>query len=412
MKKTLEIVAVNVVVLVVILELIGLGVYLVKQGALFYGHDSPVPQPLEFNDAPGAQLTNKRFHPYFGYTFKPGMGNTNNHGFDSPHDFPFEKINPDQYIIGIFGGSVAEDFYVDGRERLTERLKANPFFADKEIVYLNFALGGYKQPQQLQILTYFLGTGQELDMAINIDGFNELIFCANNNRLNLDIAMPSAQHFLPMRDLMDSRSMTAERMDSIAGIQRYKRKYNRNLERMKTTPFAAMYLFYSAYNRFLHGKYTRETLRFDKTIKPAKVTDSMVNVTHAGGIQDELLLMERIAEFWACGSKAMNRAMQGKGKYFHFLQPNQYYSQKPFTGEEKKNALIQQTAYNYLVPKGYPVLEKYLEQLKQDGIDVFSAVTLFDAVKETVFIDNCCHFNRFGHEKFAGFIAKNILKGF
>lgn len=412
MKKTLKILVINIVVLIVVLEVIGLGVYLVKQGALFYGHDSPVPEPLEFNNDPGAQLTNKRFHPFFGYTFKPEMGNTNNHGFDSPYDFPFETISPNQYVIGIFGGSVAEDFYVDGRERLTQKLKTHPFFADKEIVYLNFALGGYKQPQQLQILTYFLGSGQQMDMVINIDGFNELIFCANNNRLNLDIAMPSAQHFLPMRDLMDSRSMTNERLEIIANIQRYKRKYNQNLERMKKTPFACMYLFYSAYNRFLHGKYTRETLRFDKSIKPAKATDSLVNVTYADGINDELLLMERIARFWARCSTSMNRVLGDKGKYFHFLQPNQYFSHKPFSDEEKKTALIEQTAYNYLVPKGYPVLLKYLERLVQQGIHAYSAVEIFDSADETIYIDNCCHFNPAGHQRFADFIAANILKAF
>jgi hypothetical protein len=414
LKKVLKITVINIVVLVLVLEVLGLVIYFFKKGAFFYAHKRDVPALLEFDETPGAQLTNKRFHPFFGYTFKAGLKNTNNYGFDSPYDFPFEKISPNQYIIGIFGGSVAEDFYEEGRERLTERLKAHPFFADKEIIYLNFALGGYKQPQQMQILTYFLGAGQQIDMAINIDGFNEMIFCSNNNRLNVDIGMPSAQHFLPMRDLMDARSMTVEKMEVIANIQRYKRKYNAGVDTLKNTPFASIYMIYSAYSRFLHGKYQRETVRFDRLIKPApsKAVDSLVNLKTTPGISDERLLMERIVSFWARCSGMMNRVMQGRGRYFHFLQPNQYYSQKVFTPEEQKTAISEQSPYNYLVKQGYPLLLKKQEQLKQEGLNVFSAATLFDGVKETMFIDNCCHFNRSGHEKFADFVANRIQDSF
>jgi len=42
----------------------------------------------------------------------------NNHGFYSLYDYPMLKCDEDQYIIGIFGVSVALWTYVVGRERL------------------------------------------------------------------------------------------------------------------------------------------------------------------------------------------------------------------------------------------------------------------------------------------------------
>jgi len=50
---------------------------------------------------------------------------------------------------------------------------------------------GFKQPQQLQVLTYFLSVGQEFDMVVNIDGFNDVVWALNNNASGLDISIPT-----------------------------------------------------------------------------------------------------------------------------------------------------------------------------------------------------------------------------
>jgi hypothetical protein len=110
----------------------------------------------------------------------------------------------------------------------------------------------------------------------------------------------------------------------------------------------------------------------------------------------------------------MNSMMAGGlssgGRYFHFLQPNQYYSGKVFTGKEQRDALGEGSVYEGLVKKGYPVLEKVVGVLRQNGVKAFSAVRIFDKVKESVFIDQCCHFNRLGNELLADFTADCILK--
>jgi hypothetical protein len=68
------------------------------------------------------------------------------------------------------------------------------------------------------------------------------------------------------------------------------------------------------------------------------------------------------------------------------------------------------SVYQELVKKGYPVLEKVVAVLRQNGVKAFSAVGIFDKVKEAVYIDQCCHFNRLGNELFADYMADCLLK--
>ncbi len=424
-KSILKLIIINIVVFAAMLEIIAAAVYLFKYKTFFYTHTNA---PLEFAiGAPGepgldqraeqlSQLTDKRFHPFFGYTHQVSSNGTNNYGFYCPYDYPFKKEKPNQYIIGIFGGSVANGFYDDGVERLTMRLKQHSFFADKEIIYLNFALGGYKQPQQLEALAYFLTIGQELDMVLNIDGFNEIVFCFNNNRLNVDIAMPSAQHFLPMKDLIDSRTMTAEQLDTIAKIQDYKKRFSAVIEKLKRTKSAALYLGYASYGKFLYKQYRSELVHFDnliKTVKPGAET-SIINIKYTPATGSEPVLMAQVATLWYRSSYMMNSMAAGGltagGTYFHFLQPNQYFSGKVFTAKEQREAVDNGSVYQELVKKGYPVLEKVVAVLRQNGVKAFSAVGIFDKVKEAVYIDQCCHFNRLGNELFADYMADCLLK--
>ena len=422
LRNILKLLIVNVIVFAVLLEIISAAIYSFRYKSFFYTHPNI---PFEFAAVePGTgnqeeqltQLTDKRFHPFFGYTHHANSSGTNNYGFYCPYNYPLKREKKNWYIIGIFGASVANDFYVDGTERLTERLMQHPFFADKEIIYLNYSLGGYMQPQQLQVLTYFLSIGQELDMVLNIDGFNEVVFSFNNNRLNVDIAMPSAQHFLPLKDLMDSRTMTGEKLDSIWKIQNYKKGFTRMAEKLKHTKSAAVYLAYASYGKYLYMKYRAELVRFDGLIKAAKpgAEDSIINIKYTPDMKNEPVLLAQVTTLWYRSSFMMNtvmsRGMVNNGQYFHFLQPNQYYSKKTFTGDEQRNALDDGLPYSSLVKKGYPVFEKAVAVLQQNHVNAFSAVGIFDKVKETVYMDKCCHFNRKGNEIFADFIAESILK--
>ncbi|MCP5107338.1 MAG: hypothetical protein GY950_28385 [bacterium] len=418
----LKLILINGLIFVVLLEVIALVIYFVNHKAFFYTHDKKGLESVDFQTGGTedrlSKLTNKRFHPFFGYTHQTGSKQTNNYGFYCPHDFPLKREQANWYIIGIFGGSVANGFYQEGREQLTRQLQKNPAFAGKEIFYLNFALGGYKQPQQVQILSYFLAVGQQLDMVINIDGFNEVVYCFNNSRLNVDIGMPSAQHFLPMKDLMDRGTVTGEKLETIWTIRQLKKNINRIDKKLKHGFAASLHLIRSAYGNYLYKKYRRELVRFDQQIKPAKpgTGDSIVNIKYTPAVTNELMLSAKVATLWYRTSFIMNAVMTAgidgtasAGRYFHILQPNQYYSNKTFTAEEKENALDASLPYNVLAKKVYPVLLKAVAALQKNHVKAYSAVGIFDKVTDTVYIDRCCHFNRRGNELLADFIAARIL---
>lgn len=119
-------------------------------------------------------------HPYFGFRLTErwaGLKNSyppNNHGFRSRVDYPYEK-KPGEYVIGVFGGSVAQFFTEEmstSEVFQNELRKRIPRLRDKKIVLLNFALGGGKQPQQFIISTFFHDT---VDFVMNLEGFSELV---------------------------------------------------------------------------------------------------------------------------------------------------------------------------------------------------------------------------------------------
>lgn len=64
------------------------------------------------------------------------------------------------------------------------------------MVLLNFAQGGFKQPQQLLTMTYFLALGQESDFIINLNGVNEIVLAHINHSRGLHAVMPSSHHLV------------------------------------------------------------------------------------------------------------------------------------------------------------------------------------------------------------------------
>ena len=81
---------------------------------------------------------------------------------------------------------------------LAKALQPLPQFQSKEIVILKFANPAHKQPQQLLTLNYYLSIGQELDMVINIDGFNELAVSYLNNKAGIEVSMPNGIIVAPL----------------------------------------------------------------------------------------------------------------------------------------------------------------------------------------------------------------------
>src|SRR4030095_7843852 len=240
-KPAVRVILVNVVLFCVLAEIAGLSFHYAETGQLFYLHRPTyelIPETAQ------GEITADRLNPYFGPSHKAGQPfdfpselredgtpppsrpmATNNFGFDSPYQYPIVKSNR-EFIIGIFGGSVSVFFCLAGVDHLVADLQRHEFFKDRTIVLLCMAHEGYKQPQQLLVLSYFLSIGQTFDLVVNIDGFNEVALSSYNNQRGLDISMPSAMHLDPLVNLVNQTTLTPEKLQSLAAIGRYKERIN------------------------------------------------------------------------------------------------------------------------------------------------------------------------------------------
>lgn len=393
-----------------VVELFSLAYFAMTEGGLFYTIERSAPDLTGVEVAPGVG-SEQRLHPYFGFviTTKPTQ-DVNNHGFAAaPHDYPFVRQNQDQVLIGVFGGSVAAGFVRDGQERLIERLQQDPAFQGKEIVLLSFAQGGYKQPQQLLTLDYYLTIGQELDMVINLDGFNEVALSSRNNTFGMDISMPSSDHMMALVNLVDQSTLSDDRIAALARIMAGKAQLERIGQRVGNARLASTWFLWQQILRIRSASLAKERVAF-QNLPPIRRDQSVMAVYPPREELSGDKLYQRIAEEWANASIMMHAQLASRNiPYYHFLQPNQYDSNKRFSPKELSTALTDDHPYRGGVEQGYPWLLDQTERLRQADVNFYSALAIFDDVASTLYIDDCCHFNVLGNEILADFIADAIL---
>ncbi|MCU0540710.1 MAG: hypothetical protein MUE44_00810 [Oscillatoriaceae cyanobacterium Prado104] len=424
-KNLSVLIAVNLAIAFVCLEAISLAFYFVNQKQFFYTRGKTQEKIVEEIDRAGIRLDEsivERLHPFFGYVLKQGAFTNeklklkvNRHGFFSLYEYPFVKTNKNQFIIGVFGGSVANNFAVDEyvTQRLSKKLKSYPEFANKEIVVLNFGNGGYKQPQQLLILNYFLALGQEFDLVINLDGFNEVALSNLNNKAQLDIGMPSVQHLQPLTGLANN-NLSPELMGSIVQISETKKQLKAAVDKLQNCSIALCHAVTSLQVRQLVSSYQQAVVKYDKQVKESNsdANSGIFYIPKADSVLADAAAFDKMAAMWYESSVSMNQILSSrKIPYFHFIQPNQYYpTKRVFTDKEKEIAISKDSPYIAGVKQGYPVLLSKVGDLRKAGVNIFSAVNILDNTKETVYKDACCHYNSVGDEILANYVSSSIVQ--
>jgi len=281
-------------------------------------------------------------------------------------------------------------------------------------VVLNFGNGGYKQPQQLLILNYFLALGQELDLVINIDGFNEVALSNLNNKADVEIGMPSVQHIKPLAGLANN-NLPPEAMSSIVEINETKKQLKAGIDKLQTCPLALCHAVTSLQVQQLVKNYQQAVVKYDSQVKKSnldKANSSIVYIPKADSVFEDAAAFDKMASIWSQSSIGMNQILSSrKIKYFHFIQPNQYYpTKRAFTAREKEIAIDQKSPYIEGVKKGYPMLLSKVDDLQKARVNVFNAVNILDNTKETVYKDACCHYNSVGEEVLANYVSSSIIK--
>jgi hypothetical protein len=317
---------------------------------------------------------------------------------------PLSRRSDDRLIIAVTGGSVAGLFTRHGSEALADLLRDCPRLAGRSLEFVNLALGGYKQPQQLMTLCYLLALGAEFDVVIQIDGFNEVALHGGENEKH---------GTYPIFPRGWARRV-ATLPDPVQGLLRGRISYL-NTERKRLArraqdwpPLFSALLYWHLRDSGLQNSLNEgeASLRaYSPSQKPYVATGPFEE-------QSSQDLYSHLAEIWQRCSLQMHQLCQAQGiEFFHFLQPNQYLpGSKPMNAEERKRALLETHAYNQAVQSGYPLLRERGEQLFSEGVHFHDLSQIFAAHEEPLYIDTCCHLNERGNEIMAGVIAATLLE--
>jgi len=329
-------------------------------------------------------------HPIFTYvSIRP---ESNNLGFFSPFDYPYVK-KPGDYVIGIFGGSVAENlaifannnaFFRDAVKSTVKKLK------NKNLIFLNFGAACAKQPMQFDRFAYF---SDGIDFAINLDGFNEVTF----NTPSAGAAYPCMID-LYLKDKASSSYLLAQDL-LVNLISRAKARlvWSRIFDYSYTLVLAAHTLVV-AENK-LDVYFSRKLWEL-KTANNPKIFPLL-----SDNKQKDFFVLG--ADNWAKYTSLQSGVAQVmKVPSLFILQPNiNFIGSKPLSPEEKSFPM--QTMANggswkdfdVQVTRGYSQLRSHLHVLKNRNPHNFLDLTeAFKTEAGTIYTDQCCHYNDYGYK--------------
>lgn len=345
-------------------------------------------------------IQDTKLHPYFGYyswlaDFPPVPGTAN------------ATANDQEALIGIFGGSVAQGLYVTQTQTnvLRDALQALPRYAGRRVRIVNFAHSGYKQPQQLNVLNYYLANGMKLDAIILVDGVNEIGFNTVNFLHGMDSSMPMSPVF---SDLV-RQCTTSEAVDATACRQvEVKNQAARWQAAAEQSTLASGHLLYAMLAKRARAHYWV----LSKQPRPQDNATGLVSYVPGNTAMDDDDALERSVQTWRFCSLAMLQAARLAGvEVFEFIQPNQYFkTDRVLTEEERATALDEKSIMVRSIPRGYAMFFEEIDALRAAGLRIFDMTRVFDEVKETIYTDTCCHTNLQGYALMESFIATVMTK--
>ncbi len=361
-------------------------------------------------------------HPYLGYNGRPGAktwGNAkgtdmegiayNKYGFMPIPErrYPYKKKN-NEFVIAVVGGSVADIFTIFGPVHLERELRQrDPKFKDKKLVVLTLATAGFKQPQQLFAILYSLLLDFDIDLILNIDGFNDMVLSVENFKHGIHPMYPSGFHM----GLLSKRVGGVDRK-TVNLIYRFYEL----LEREKS-----IHLFikkaYFRWSLFLNLFAEIQLKNLQGQIEKIqykmaeKAQNTIIEDFKGPAIDPDSNPLKTALEIWKRSTELLySIAREQEIPYIHVIQPNQYFEgSKPLSEQEKKVAFDPGLEWSQVARKSYPVLVKMAEQMNSKGFPIADLTQIFKEVREDVYTDVCCHFGLTGNAILAHHIAPIIL---
>ncbi len=352
-------------------------------------------------------------HPYLGYTSDPlsvgplGKRRTSRFGFPGAG---MELARGDnERVVAITGGSVALNLYGSSAEILARELSSLPQFAPYDVRVVCLALPGYKQPQQLMALNYFLVQGAQFDLVINLDGLNDISQPLIHNR-----PQGTALIYPGNWPSLAGAAPSTESLLLLGDIHRLQQRRKHSRDALAESPFrksAFVFSIWESLDRRLEGKTYALRKRWDDTTAQASKTPLTAGPSFESEPMDPGQALRQAVDIWSASSLQMANLCKANGiPYFHFLQPNQYVPDSKLLTEEESRIAIQEGAYKNIVREGYPLLIEDGRRLSEEGIHFIDMTQVFKDVAQSIYIDNCCHMNDEGGAIMAAFIGKTIVR--
>ncbi len=333
-------------------------------------------------------------HPYFGYT-------------DNVPDLPLNVFPPPgddgEFHIAVVGGSVARQVSQPIEQRLRELATARGIDAPIKVYACN--AGGFKQPQQVMVLGWLLSMGAHYDVVINVDGYNEVALSGGEN-VNLHVFpfYPRAwSSYLTGGVLADGQALLGRLQ--LAAEER---------QALLGGAWTDALSFTALYGLWLRIELDNNTETQREMTRRALALDQDYSLERNGpgyAYPDSAALFAAIAEGWARGSRLLLALSQSVGaQYLHVLQPNQYLpGSKPLSEQELATAFNPEHVYLPAVRDGYPLLRAKGQELLADGVDFLDLTQVFASSTETLYVDDCCHFNKVGVRRLSEAIVEHLL---
>lgn len=340
-------------------------------------------------------------HPYFGFVLSPEKSEANNYGFRDSRPFPHVKRSPRELVIAVLGGSVALGWasWVQeaGREEFVRALKSSaPALAGRDIVVLNMAMGGYKQPQQLHVASYFQ---PGVDLFVNLEGHNELEASSHLPLLPIEYPIGAYLQFQQGRQAADA-SKRLRWLGSFA---------HSLIERGMASPRLGSTGLYFSVAKVVAGwasqASAKEAEKAKAELRAALAEPRRAFYQHPP--DREKHGPAAAVEVWERFVLQQHRMLAGSAaKALFLLQPNQHLpGSKPFTEWEQKHAIALDYARK---AREYQLLPPAVKRLRQKGVNAHDLTMIFRETKETVYADNCCHLNDVGNRILSGEVARLI----
>ena len=364
---------------------------------------APSPAVVPRPDAP--TVANKVLHPFLGYVLDRTGSQSSINRFGFPGPDPLSPPDPEVVRVAVTGGSVALQVYETGGEALKAALA--PAFPGRRIDLVALTLGGYKQPQQLIAVAWLLSLGAHFDVVIDLDGFNEVALpYADNQPAGVHVSYPRGWQLYQSGGIDAGQ---AEYLVATRELRERQRAWRSALATGLPARSAVGLTLLARIDASIEARIAQQDTALRERLAVAgtrfQAAGPAVSYAHPAD------LFAACVAIWKRSSLELRELVAGAGgRYFHFLQPNQWLEgAKPWSRIEQSQLQVPGLwAPRKAVHKAYPLLEDAGRELRAQGVAFTSLAWMFRAEPRTVYRDTCCHLNELGVDLLAREIGRAV----